>query len=733
MSATGKSGFFEGYEPTDCDSFYLRRAREEDLEAVLAIVESGRNSLAADGVDQWQNGKPSNEDFARDIRSQRLWVFEDAAGTIAAVAALVAGEDPNYTLLLAGAWIPAPSQMTLQTYITVHRFVVAPTYRGAAVSKRFFQALFLEAQRQGFNEMRVDTHPNNHRMRRLVEGLGFACAGVVCIDGDRSDKRLVYQLYFEQEISGKYRRLFRGLAADSADALETLLPRFPHYLDNPEVPILRHHLVVSMSDGALVDAWIYGPRVPVLVGPYGIDCASIPLLVLHGNGEDHRSLAAQIAHQAAVRSVVAIDCRAQGVSTRGRAPLTYELLAQDAFEVLNAIGISRAHVLGFSDGGIEALLMARDAPRHIVSLTAVGANCAPSGLDKRFLEHERIRSIALAFGRVVSRKMERACELSRLMLHEPHIAGSSLSRIACPSTLVAGEHDLVLPEETRRIAQAIPQAQMVIIPSCGHMVPLEASDELNCALDQTIARVEHSSDDVVCDGQHAPQAVLLASPRQPYLPDNVVALPLEFSKLKQVLALYEALLAHEKAHQDASRENTSFDAEHPRSSGDSCGWIEGCWPLPGDVEERLAAGQYRGLFAAEDIGSDGKPFASAQLLGVQALDHDMGYGFAGEDQDRGGAAPCWEKLPDQAILVAHLLAVNPAAGRKGIGRALVADLISQARIRGAKAIRLNTSPENVAATCLYHSCGFQTLAPVWLPYEGLPLTGWTVPFEMRLD
>ena len=48
-------------------------------------------------------------------------------------------------------------------------------------------------------------------------------------------------------------------------------------------------------------------------------------------------------------------------------------------------------------------------------------------------------------------------------------------------------------------------------------------------------------------------------------------------------------------------------------------------------------------------------------------------------------------------------------------------------------IRLNTSPENVAANELYRRCGFDLLEPTWLPYEGLPLTGWTNPFELWLD
>lgn len=729
----------------------LRVATEADLPAILGIVTAARALMAADGTPQWQNGKPDDATFAEDVRRGWSRVLVDEAGAVLATAALTDEPDPNYATLLAGAWLPAPgaSPRALRhgpatpdgpaaPYLTVHRLAVAPAARGRGASRALWAALLDEARARGAREVRVDTHRANRRMRRLVEGLGFACAGVVCIDGDRSDQRLVYQLF----LSGPGGEGRGGRDARAHVATRGALPGAPAPGDDPAAPVLRQRLRVPMADGAELAVWVWGPRVPAEPGPYGIDRATLPLLALHGNGETHAVLAAQIAHQAAARPVVALDARGHGASTRGTAPLAYELLARDAFEVLSALGVTRAHLLGFSDGGIEALLMARDAPGRVASLTVVGANLAPEGLEAAYLRAERRCSLALGFGRVASARLERAHELSRLMLREPHVDPASLARATCPAAVVAGERDLVTPAETRRIAHALPAAELTVVPGCGHMVPTEAPEALCRALDAVIARAERGMGHVRAERGAAPgaagaqrpaadgraAAVRLPAPAVPAMPRGLAAAPLGPGHLAAVLALYDAMLAAERVRLDARLAAARPDDAHPLSSGDSCGWLAGLWPLPGDVEERLAAGQYRGVFDAADVGSDGAPRPGARPLGVQALDHDMGHGFGGED----GAAPVWDALPPERVVVPHLLAADPAAAGRGVGCALVADLVAQARAAGAWAVRLNTSPENVPATELYRRCGFAALAPVWLPYEGLPLTGWTVPFELRL-
>ena len=215
--------------------------------------------------------------------------------------------------------------------------------------------------------------------------------------------------------------------------------------------------------------------------------------------------------------------------------------------------------------------------------------------------------------------------------------------------------------------------------------------------------------------------------------DGLVVVPVGPENELQVQALYNHMLDAEEAAQSARVAATPRDASHPVASGDTSGWKHGCWPLPHDVADRLSRGLGRACYREIDVEKDVeqgvaplRPHPDARPLGVMFVDHDMGYGF--DD-----AAPSWTELPQADVLVPHLLATDPSARGTGAARELLYSLVREARVVGARVIRLNTSPENVAANELYRRCGFDLLEPTWLPYEGLPLTGWTNPFELWLD
>lgn len=279
----------------------------------------------------------------------------------------------------------------------------------------------------------------------------------------------------------------------------------PRPYDQPEAR-LAFRVDVPMPDGALVATFVYCPDDTPADAEWAL--LPTPVLMLHGNGEEHGIFGPTIDAMArAGRCVVAIDSRAQGESTRGRARLTYELMAQDALFVLDALEVGRAHVLGFSDGAIEGLLLARDHPDRVASLTAMGANLTPAGLPiENGVETARA---AKAYEQWAEQGEEGAttedgtpvpspdearvmAELLRLMLDEPHIPARSLSSIACPVTVMAGEYDVVLPRETRRIAGAIAGSRLVIVPDADHVLPKVAPDAVT---DELLATIEGAERD----------------------------------------------------------------------------------------------------------------------------------------------------------------------------------------------------------------------------------------------
>lgn len=274
----------------------------------------------------------------------------------------------------------------------------------------------------------------------------------------------------------------------------------PRPYDRPEAR-LAFRVDVPMPDGALVATFVYCPDDMPTDAEWAL--LPIPVLMLHGNGEEHGIFGCTIdAVVRAGRCAVAIDSRAQGESTRGSARLTYELMAHDALFVLDALEVSRTHVLGFSDGAIEGLLLARDHPDRVASLTAMGANLTPAGLPvedgvetaevarayELWAEHGE-EGVTLEDGTPVPSPDEARvlAELLRLILDEPHISARSLRSIVCPVTVMAGEYDVVLPRETRRIAGAIAGSRLVIVPDADHVLPKVAPDVVT---DELLATIE---------------------------------------------------------------------------------------------------------------------------------------------------------------------------------------------------------------------------------------------------
>ena len=191
---------------------------------------------------------------------------------------------------------------------------------------------------------------------------------------------------------------------------------------------------------------------------------------------------------AAGKGVIALDARAQGKSTRGSLPLTYELFAEDAIAVLDALGVERVHVVGHSDGGIEALLLARDHAERVLSIVPEGANLTPEGViddpawdtagsaatNRTWAAFMRDEELPESIDPALLPSWAEAQydgELLQLMLDEPHIEAASLASITCPTCVLVGEHDCITREETTAIAEAIPGARLVVVPGVGHSLP----------------------------------------------------------------------------------------------------------------------------------------------------------------------------------------------------------------------------------------------------------------------
>lgn len=181
-----------------------------------------------------------------------------------------------------------------------------------------------------------------------------------------------------------------------------------------------------------------------------------PVILLHGNGEDHGLLDTEIARVAAAGyRVVAPDSRGHGANE----PLDeyhYADMAEDVFQLIRALGLEKPALYGHSDGGIVALLLELAHPGALGAMAISGTNLSPAGM---------LPSLVEEFEETFA---ETGDPLIRLMLTEPHIEPAALREITIPVLVTAGENDLILREETERIAENLPNARLVIVPGEDH-------------------------------------------------------------------------------------------------------------------------------------------------------------------------------------------------------------------------------------------------------------------------
>lgn len=170
-------------------SKYIRQATNADLPAMMAIIEQGKQALAADQIPQWQDGYPQAADIQTDIDAKIAWVLV-VDGQIAGTAALLMTPDPNYANIYQGSWAPTANHR----YTSIHRIAIARGYHGQHLTDFYFSNLMTISYHLGFRQMRIDTHLLNHRMQHIITKAGFEYRGIVYMNHNARDQRNAYQL-----------------------------------------------------------------------------------------------------------------------------------------------------------------------------------------------------------------------------------------------------------------------------------------------------------------------------------------------------------------------------------------------------------------------------------------------------------------------------------------------------------------------------------------------------------
>jgi pimeloyl-ACP methyl ester carboxylesterase len=215
-----------------------------------------------------------------------------------------------------------------------------------------------------------------------------------------------------------------------------------------------------------------------------------PLLLLHAAAAANPSWSAQLDTLAERYEVILAERRGHGRTADVEGPITYQQMAADMTAFMERLGITSAHLVGWSDGSDVAMVMGAQRPDLVRSLVLINGNFALEGIDPGVLaeaatmsaddwapesiaDYARLSPDGPEHWPVMFEKVR------TLLTTEPDIDPDALTRIDAPTLVVAGERDLVTLEHTIALYRRFPNAQLFIVPGATHSLTREKPELVN--------------------------------------------------------------------------------------------------------------------------------------------------------------------------------------------------------------------------------------------------------------
>ncbi|MEU6446954.1 alpha/beta hydrolase [Streptomyces sp. NPDC046979] len=210
-----------------------------------------------------------------------------------------------------------------------------------------------------------------------------------------------------------------------------------------------------------------------------------PLVLLHGGFCTNDTWGAQRADLAAAYRLLLPERRAHGHTPDVDGPLTYQDMADDTVAFLETVVDAPAHLVGWSDGAVVALLVALARPDLVRRVVLIGANFRPGGecfVEPGMLDAMTPDSPDMAFFREMYEAVSPdgadhwpvvAVKMIDMWRTQPTLTERELGRITAPTLVVTGDDDLMTLEHTTALYRALPDARLAVLPGASHLVPLE--------------------------------------------------------------------------------------------------------------------------------------------------------------------------------------------------------------------------------------------------------------------
>lgn len=180
-----------------------------------------------------------------------------------------------------------------------------------------------------------------------------------------------------------------------------------------------------------------------------------PLILLHGNKEDHHIFDELVEVLKDDYIIYAVDSRGHGKSEKVN-DYHYADMADDILDLIEKEQLEKPYFYGFSDGAIVGLLCAIKKSNCFSKLMLSGANTKPSCLKPFCL-------CGMFFSYLFTRDKR-----TKMMLREPNITALDLSKIDSPTLVLAGEFDIIKLSDTQFIFDNIKNSSLEIVKGKNH-------------------------------------------------------------------------------------------------------------------------------------------------------------------------------------------------------------------------------------------------------------------------
>jgi pimeloyl-ACP methyl ester carboxylesterase len=214
----------------------------------------------------------------------------------------------------------------------------------------------------------------------------------------------------------------------------------------------------------------------------------VPLILLHGGGDTIETSFGQLLPVLArERQVIAFEQQGFGhTADVADRPFSFEQSADDTAALLNFLGIAKADLLGFSNGGTIALLVAIHHPQVARKLVIASAFFNRTGAENAFWESfthvqltdmpKELRDAYVAVAPQPENLPTMFNKAVQRMRTFKDIPDEAMRRITAPAFVLIGDRDVVRPEHAVETFRILRHAELAIVPATNHMELMKRVD-----------------------------------------------------------------------------------------------------------------------------------------------------------------------------------------------------------------------------------------------------------------